>query len=213
LAAGLSLTTVARADPATVEWSKDWPRVKLWEVVAAASLTVGDTVYEETVPLPTKATWTQPILFDTWARSVFRADNLGVQSAASTTSDIMFKAGALVPFLVDDYFSALSIHQNVEVAWQLTVIDFESLGVSGIISLAAEHGVGRAQPYTLSCVDGKVVDPQGVSSRCAEPATTTAVSSADTPPRRRRSPASCASTISSCRSSVVASRTSLPASS
>jgi len=161
LAAGLSLTTVARADPATVEWSKDWPRVKLWEVVAAASLTVGDTVYEETVPLPTKATWTQPILFDTWARSVFRADNLGVQSAASTTSDIMFKAGALVPFLVDDYFSALSIHQSVEVAWQLTVIDFESLGVSGIVSLVAEHGVGRARPYTLSCVNGKVVDPQG----------------------------------------------------
>ncbi|HEY5241638.1 MAG TPA: phosphatase PAP2 family protein [Polyangiaceae bacterium] len=161
VAAGLSLTTVARADPATVEWSKDWPRVKLWEVAAAAALTIGDTVYEEDVPLPKEASWTQPILFDTWARNVFRADNAGVQSAASTSTDIMFKAGALVPFLVDDYFAALSIHQNVEVAWQLTVIDFESLGISGLVSLAAEHGVGRARPYTLSCVNGKVLDPQG----------------------------------------------------
>jgi len=161
VAAGLSLTTVAHADPATVEWSKDWPRVKLWEVAAAAALTIGDTVYEEDVPLPKEASWTQPILFDTWARKVFRADNAGVQSAASTSTDIMFKAGALVPFLVDDYFAALSIHQNVEVAWQLTVIDFESLGISGMISLAAEHGVGRSRPYTLSCVNGKVLDPQG----------------------------------------------------
>jgi hypothetical protein len=161
VAAGLALTTVARADPTTVEWSKDWPRVKLWEVAAAAALTIGDTLYEEYVPLPTKASWTKPILFDQWARNTFRADNAGVQTAASTLSDGFFKIGALVPFVVDDYFAALSIHQNVEVAWQLAVIDFESLGVSGIISLAAEHGVGRSRPYTQSCANGEVLDSNG----------------------------------------------------
>jgi hypothetical protein len=143
--AALALPRVAHADPSTVAWSPDWPRVKAWEVVAAGALTIGDTFYEEYVPLPTKASWTQPILFDQWARNFFRADNAGVQSAASTSTD----------------FAALSIHQNVEVAWQLAVIDFESLGISGIVSLAAEHGIGRSRPYTQSCVNGEVLDSHG----------------------------------------------------
>jgi hypothetical protein len=150
------LPTVARADspkadPDAVEWSESWRRVRVWEVVDSLALTVGDTLFEDHVPLPDHATWTKPILFDTWARNVLRGRTAAVQSFASTSSDFMFKAGALVPFLVDDYFGALSLHENADVAWQLTVMDLQSFGVAGLASLAAEHGVGRARPYTLSC--------------------------------------------------------------
>jgi hypothetical protein len=152
----------AAADPDGVQWSPDWPRVHIWEVGAAAALTVGDTLYEDHVPLPSKASWHGGILFDDWARGVFRGDSASVQSTASTLSDGFFKIGALVPFVVDDYFAALSIHQNVEVAAQLAVIDLEALGFSGIVSLAAEHGIGRARPYTLSCgPNNQVLDAQG----------------------------------------------------
>jgi membrane-associated phospholipid phosphatase len=171
VAAASSSRTAAAGDPAQVEWSPDWPRAHIWEVGAAAALTVGDTLYEDHVPLPSKAIWHGGILFDGWARGVFRGHTAIVQSTASTLSDGFFKIGSLVPFVVDDYFATLSIHQNVEVAAQLAVIDLESLGFAGLVSLVAEHGIGRARPYTLSCgPNGQVLDAQGhFMQQCGTP--------------------------------------------
>ena len=131
LIAGLGQEGVVRADPATVEWSDSWPRVQLWEAIDAIVLTVGDTEFEDRVPLPSHATWTSPILFDTWARNTFRGRTAAIQSFASTSTDIMYKAGALVPFVVDDYFAAASVHQNADVAWQLAAIDQEHEVLNG----------------------------------------------------------------------------------
>ena len=151
-----------RADPDKVEWSEQWPRVKWWEVVAAASLTVGDVLYNDYVPSTDHATWTKPILFDSWARSVFRGQTASLQSAASATSDFFLKTTAFVPFIMDDYFAAASVHQNADVAWQLAAIDLQSNGLVGLISFATEHAVGRARPYTESCnANHQVVDAQG----------------------------------------------------
>lgn len=162
VAVGLSLASTAHADPSRVEWSDEWPRVRLWEAISAFALTIGDTEIEDRVPLPSHATWNSPILFDSWARSVFRGHTAAVQSFASTSTDIMYKAGALVPFMVDDYFAAMSVHRNADVGLQLLVIDFQSFGIAGLISLTTEHAVGRARPYTLSCdASGQVLDAHG----------------------------------------------------
>src|SRR5260370_16008850 len=147
----LGVASVAHADPAKVEWSDQWPRVRLWEAIAAATLTVGDTEFEDHVPLPSHATWNAPILFDTDVRNLLRGRTAALQSFASTSTDIMYKAGALVPFVVDDYFAAASIHENADVAWQLAVIDLQSFGIAGLVSLTAEHAIGRARPYASSC--------------------------------------------------------------
>ena len=158
----LGAASVAHADPAKVEWSEQWPRVRLWEVIAAATLTVGDSEFEDHVPLPSRATWNSPILFDTDVRNLLRGRTAAVQSFASTSTDIMYKAGALVPFLVDDFFAAASVHENADVAWQLAAIDLQSFGIAGLVSLTAEHSIGRARPYTLSCdANGQVLDAQG----------------------------------------------------
>jgi hypothetical protein len=162
----MAVPTVARADPpafnSELTWSDSWRRVRLWEAIDAVALTVGDTEFEDHVPLPTRAIWTKPILFDSWARNVFRGHTAAVQSFASTSTDLMYKVGAFVPFVVDDYFAAAGLHQNVDVAAQLTIIDFQSDGIAGLVSLAAEHGVGRQRPYVLSCgPNGLELDPQG----------------------------------------------------
>jgi membrane-associated phospholipid phosphatase len=74
----------------------------------------------------------------------------------------MYQAGALVPFVMDDYFAAASVHQNADVALQLAMIDLQSFGIAGLVSLAAEHAVGRMRPYVLSCdAHGQVLDAQG----------------------------------------------------
>jgi hypothetical protein len=162
LATAGSFHDAAAADPDKVEWSPDWPRLHIWEAIAAPVLTVGDTLYETYVPPPTTASWKGGILFDDWARSVFRGHTAALQSTASTLSDTFYMAGSLVPFLVDDYFGALSLHQNAEVAAQLAIIDLNALGFAGLVSLVAEHSVGRQRPYVQDCnANHQVLDSQG----------------------------------------------------
>jgi membrane-associated phospholipid phosphatase len=164
LAIALAACTVSRtgfaADPDRVEWSDDWPRASLWEVGSAVVLTIGDTLFEDNVPI-SSTRWRGGILFDDWARSVFRGQTPAVQSTASTISDFMFYGGVLVPFVVDNYFVTLDVHRNADVAVQMLVINMQSLGVSGIISLVGEHTVGRARPYVESCRNGHVYDAAG----------------------------------------------------
>lgn len=159
-AAALLPRAAAAADPDRVEWSDDWPRVRLWEVGAAVVLTVGDTEFEDRVPI-SSARWRGGILFDDWARSVFRGQTASVQSTASTISDALFYGGTLVPFIVDNYFVTLDVHKNADVAVQMFVINMESLGFSGIVSLSAEHWVGRQRPYVQDCRNGHVYSPSG----------------------------------------------------
>jgi len=163
LGAGILPPRVAGAtDPDRVEWSDDWPRVRLWEALDAIVLTIGDTEIENHVPVPSQARWRGGILFDDWARSVLRGNTPAVQSSASTVSDFLYYGGTLVPFIVDNYFVTLDVHQNADVAVQMLVINMQSLGISGLISLAAEHFVGRARPYTENCgPDGSIHDASG----------------------------------------------------
>jgi membrane-associated phospholipid phosphatase len=156
----LNPRTAHAADPDRVEWSDDWPRARLWEVGAAVVLTVGDTEFEDRVPI-SSTRWRGGILFDDWARSVFRGQTAAVQSTASTISDSIFYGGTLIPMIVDNYFVTLDVHQNADVAVQMLVMNMESLGFSGIISLSAEHFVGRARPYVEDCRNGHVYSSSG----------------------------------------------------
>jgi hypothetical protein len=139
------------ADPDTVRWGDDWRRVNLAEAVAGIALTVGDTEFDQRVAYPDHASWHGGILFDEWARGVFHGRTAAIQSMASTGSDWMYRAGPIVPVLIDDYIATLSVHQNADVALQMLFIDVEAYAVSGVLSLTAEHAVGRARPYTEDC--------------------------------------------------------------
>ena len=151
LGAALVPRPAAAADPETVEWSPDWHRVNLLEGAAVIAMTFAATQVDQRIPYPQHAGWQGGILFDDWARDTFRGRTRAIQSTASTASDWMYRAGSLVPFVMDGYFGALSVHQNADVAIQLFFIDLEAYGVSALVSLGAEHVVGRARPYTESC--------------------------------------------------------------
>ncbi len=147
-------------------------------------LTIGDTEFEDRVPI-SSTRWRGGILFDDWARSVFRGQTAAVQSAASTVSDYIFVGGSLVPLIVDNYFVTLDVHQNADVAVQMLVMNMESLGFSGLLSLSAEHFVGRARPYVQDCRQRpRVLAPPGscCRTRAAAPTTTAASSAVTWPP-------------------------------
>lgn len=168
-AAWLSAGSAQATDPGRVEWSDDWPRVHTWEAVGAIVLTVSDTLIEDHVPVPTQARWRGGVLFDDWARGILRGSTPRAQATASTLSDGIFYGGTLVPFIVDDYFVTLEVHESAEVAVQMLFINMQSLGVSGLVSLTAEHTVARARPYTDQCgPDGRIhaADGQLMPNHC-----------------------------------------------
>jgi hypothetical protein len=149
--AGVLSSAAARADQEpTVEWSPDWPRFRVVELANTVALTVGSIVIHQT-PVTTHGAWTGPILFDKPARALFRSKNPKTQEFAGNLSDALYHGMVLAPYVVDNYIVALGVHQNADVALQMTLIDMQSLGLSGVISLAAEHAVGRQRPFVRDC--------------------------------------------------------------
>ena len=147
----LSQTAPAHADQEkTVQWNENWPRVHLVEVGAIVALTVGSIELSLVKP-PDHANWSGGILFDDGARKFFKSDSAKTQEFAATWSDNFYHGMVLAPYVIDNYIVALGVHQNADVALQMTLINLQSLGLSGVISLGAERTVGRARPYTAEC--------------------------------------------------------------
>jgi membrane-associated phospholipid phosphatase len=162
-AASFSFAPNASAtDPDRVEWSKDWPRVRLAEVVDVVGLTAASYAIDAYWTPPHQANWNGPILFDNWVRNELRGRSYATQEFASDLSDDLYKGSTLAPYLIDVYFVALGVHQNADVALQMFMINLQSLGLSGVGTLAAEHAVGRARPYVRDCdAQGNVHDANG----------------------------------------------------
>jgi membrane-associated phospholipid phosphatase len=150
------------ADPDRVEWSPDWPRVRLVEVLDVIALTLASYEIDAQWPPPHSGSWRGGILFDGAVRDALRGRTYDAQSTAASLSDTLYKAGVIAPYVVDVYFVGLGIHQNADVAIQMLLIDMQSLGAAGVVSLAAEHAVGRARPYFEDCgADNVVRDASG----------------------------------------------------
>ncbi|MGH7330238.1 MAG: phosphatase PAP2 family protein, partial [Polyangiaceae bacterium] len=148
--------------PDRVEWSKDWPRVRVAEVVDVIGLTLGSYAIDAFWKPPHSSQWSGGILFDNAVRSVLRGRNEKTQQTASDMSDYLYKGGTLAPYVIDVFFVTLSVHENADVALEMLLINMQSLGLTGVVTLAAEHTVARSRPYVGDCgPDGNVRDANG----------------------------------------------------
>ena len=151
------------ADPARVEWSPDWPRVRVAEVASIVALTVGSYVIDANWDPRARATVAASSGgFDDWVRETFRGRTSAAQATAADLSDYLYRGSVLAPYLIDVWVVALGIHQSVDVAAQMALINLQSLGFSGVLALSMERVVGRARPYVQDCgPDGAVRDGAG----------------------------------------------------
>ena len=159
----LMLATSARADdPDKVEWSESWHRVHLFEGLDILGMAAGAEVINVAWPPPNHATWKGGILFDNAVRNVFVGHTYSLQNASEIMTDDFMLGSMVAPLFIDVYVVALGVHQNADVAEQLFIIDGQSLALTGILSVAAEHAIGRARPYVADCgPDGKVRSASG----------------------------------------------------
>ncbi|MEO8800707.1 MAG: phosphatase PAP2 family protein [Polyangiaceae bacterium] len=156
-------------DPDKVEWSKDWPRMRAAEVADVFALTAGSYAINAYWEPRHTANWSGGILFDGWVRGALKGRTLAAQETAANVSDYLYKFGVLTPYVVDVFFVSLSIHQNADVALEMLLMDMQSLGFAGVLSLSSERLAGRARPYVQECgPDNLVRDAQGnpLLNRC-----------------------------------------------
>lgn len=168
--AGVSLTHAepARADQEpTVQWNDQWPRFRFGEGIMLVAVTIGSSALALS-PVHETALWDAPILFDKPARALFKSNDKDTQELAGNLSDRLYHGMVLAPYLVDNFIVALGVHQNADVALQMTLIDLQSLGLSGVLALGMEHGLGRARPYERECTDPNGFDPVGYNA-CGPP--------------------------------------------
>lgn len=151
----------------TVQWNEQWPRFRLIEGAVLVSVTIGSSALALS-PVQESAVWDKPILFDKAARSLFRSNDRDAQERAGEWSDRLYHGMVLAPYVIDNYIVALGVHRNPDVALQMTLIDLQSLGLSGVMSLAGEHAIGRARPYERDCTDPNGFDPVGYNA-CGPP--------------------------------------------
>jgi len=158
-----ALAAPARADTDdALHWQSQWRRVNLFEGLAL--IPVGGLLWaiETQWKPPSEPKWRGGILADDLARELLRGETPELQRTAAKVSDLLFIGGVIAPIVIDVGVVALGVHRAPDLALQMFLIDLQSLFVAGLLSLTAEHGVGRARPFVEDCADdGFVRDAQG----------------------------------------------------
>ena len=146
-----------------LEWKPHWHRANLWD---GAVIVGGWSLYlaERTVlPRRSEAIWEGPILFDEPIRDVLRAHVRGDRETAETISDVMLTGSLVHNWLFAHLVVALALHQEPEVAWQMSVANAEAYAISFSLVSLLKTVSGRERPYVDECER----DPE-YSEKCGE---------------------------------------------
>lgn len=161
LALVTSVSAARASQGGEVEWNPTWRKVGLVEGLSLIPMGAALAAIQFAWTPPRHPKWTGGIFFDAKIRKAFVGETRQVQKDAETIGEVLFVYGSIAP-LVIDVAVALAVHGKPEVALQMFLIDLQSAAVAGLLSLTAEHSVGRGRPFVGACgPDGLVRDSEG----------------------------------------------------
>jgi membrane-associated phospholipid phosphatase len=144
-----------------VEWNPKWRKVGLIEGLSLIPMGAALVAIQFAWKPPEHPKWTGGIFFDAKVRNAFVGETRRTQADAEKIGDALFMYGSIAPLLID-VGVALVVHGKPDVALQMFLIDLQSAAVAGLVSLTAEHSVGRGRPFVGDCgPDGRVRDSEG----------------------------------------------------
>src|SRR4029079_805753 len=133
-------------------WQHSFRRVGWPEYVLAPALLLG-AFAAQGLRQATEPRWTGPILLDRQVQHLLRAESATGRQPADTISSVLVGvSGAQLMF--DAWLVAAGIHQDPDVAWQMTVIDAETYGLSEVAVTVTKLLVARERPYAEHCDTG-----------------------------------------------------------
>ncbi|AUX46852.1 uncharacterized protein SOCE26_083610 [Sorangium cellulosum] len=143
---------------ASLRWDERYPRVSPLEHAVAAGLGVSAILVDQ-LPVSDSGRWENG--FDEGIRGALRAESLAGRSTAASVSDALYYGLMLYPVVVDTV--AVAGWRSSDVAWQMLMINAQSLAISGVTSILVERASGRERPYVRECA----ADPN-YHPHCAE---------------------------------------------
>jgi membrane-associated phospholipid phosphatase len=142
-----------------LKWT--YPRFRWWEYVAAGAVTIGnvslEVAYQSAQP---KERWHGPVLFDGPVRDVLKGDEKAIRTATLVgdwtwygVQNYVLLDGILTPLLSDKL--------NADVALQLTLLNWQAVGLTGLLSRTSHVAIGRTRPSLQGCSN-----EEGAKNKC-----------------------------------------------
>jgi len=131
-----------------------YPRFRTWQYVAVGVQTAANLTIEFTNFPSRSETWRKPLPLDVEVREALVAPTDESQERAARISDVMWWTTQFYTVVVDSLVVPLAFDDfNTDVAFQMTMINWQTLGLTGIVTRIAHHSSGRARPSTYGCSD------------------------------------------------------------
>lgn len=132
-----------------LQWN--FPRFRYWEVGIAVAATGYFTYSVLQEPRRVDMGWHDPLPGDAAARDLFVAEGHAGRRKANNASNTLwhiteffpFADSIIVPLLFDDF--------NVDVAWQMTLLNWQGIAVMGAINRLTHDWTGRDRPALKGC--------------------------------------------------------------
>lgn len=133
-----------------VRWREEWPRFRAWEYAGTAVAAATSWYVRHYRPPPAQAKWQGDNWFDDTIRGWLRADTLAGRHDSQYASDRLAELGYVFPLGVD-LVVVLAAHGQLQLTWQMLMMDLEAFAVSGLINNVLFYQVGRGRPSAHDC--------------------------------------------------------------
>jgi len=142
-----------------VAWSDQWERFRTWEYIVAPTLFVAQFAVRFGGPDPPDnwpGEWNDNAL-DDGINDAVAVRTSPARTIVTVMGDIGF-GGSMAYRLVDSALLPGLLHDDWDVALQMSMIDMEAFVVAGTVLWGMQLAIGRHRPYVDSCRTGKL-DP------------------------------------------------------
>jgi membrane-associated phospholipid phosphatase len=158
---GRPTTSCPDRRPSGLVWDPDWPRFRLYEYIASG-LFVAGALGSQAIPSREDA-WTNPGAFDEWVRDRLRLGSPLARFRARDASDILFAFG-VSHLVVDTVAVAWWGNGSGDVAWEMAMINVETLAFNALVNGVVSGLTSRERPYGRLCADAALADTDDCTS-------------------------------------------------
>jgi membrane-associated phospholipid phosphatase len=97
-------------------------------------------------------TWRSTLPLDVPVRDALLPESQAGRDRAARVSDYFWYSTQFYTVVVDSLLVPLAFDDfNTDVAWQMTMINWQALGLTGLVTRIAHHTAGRARPVVYGC--------------------------------------------------------------
>lgn len=142
-------------------WQSRWPRFHPIEAaVMVAAEAIAITVYFGAGDRDVR--WSEPAPLDPELRGMMRLRAYEDQHTIDQVSDALFITLTAWPVFVDALLIAGALHGDTDAAWQMLLIDLETLAIAHLVTWITNRFTGRVRPRHVECAPADTCADRGI---------------------------------------------------